>query len=141
MRFLPEPIKGQGRVEFFFIFQIDHIPTGLLPGACGIKVVAAPVELRIVWISRFHHLGTADNGWRIRVAVVEQHLVAYGHFAQKISRLVIPDSIPTRRLSRGACQIINGKSCGFGLDQPVTRRPCHVKGDKRVINVPKDISL
>jgi hypothetical protein len=104
-------------------------------------VIVALIKLRIIRIGRLYDLGTADNGWRLRVAVVEQHLVADGHFAQKVSRLVIPDSVPTRRLSRGACQIINGKSCGFGLDQPVTRRTCHVKGDKRVINVPKDISL
>ena len=128
-------------MEFLPKFEIDHIPSGLLLGACGIKVVIVPVKLRIVGISRLHHLGTADHGWRLRITVVKQHPVANGHFAKDVSRLVVPDPIPSGRLSRRSRQIINGKGRRFGFDQPVTRRTCHVESDNRVTDDSDDFSL
>src|SRR5262245_10114919 len=93
--FFPEPIERYTGFERLTVLDVDHIPAGSSNGAGRIIVVTALIKLRLVGVCRFDHLGNSNDRWRIRIAMVKQHVITDGHLSHEISGLVIPNSIPT----------------------------------------------
>jgi hypothetical protein len=82
-------------------------------------MMATLVELGLVGISRFDDFSNADHRRWISVTMVKQDVIADGHLAQKISRLIVPDPVPRSRLFGRARQILYRKDIRFRLDEPI----------------------